>query len=356
MNKINEAELPKIGYTCAYTPLPIIAAAGFSPYRILPMGDSPDHAGRMLHDNLCPHIKKVIDIVISKKVPDLEGMVFINSCDAMRRLADAWAEIEPDKKMMLLDLPATTDASASRFYASELERMAEELAAWSGSPIEHEDLVKGIENYNHLSRMLDTVNKKMRAGKLKGGSARMQSLYNYASTNPLPTGIEYASGIIEEAESDNRPGPLVPVFLFGNVMPDPEAFAMIEDCGALIAGDDFCTGSRMFEPVQGFRTGDNLFRILAHNIQKRPPCARTFSVSEPGKIARDVAENAVACNARGVIGHTLKFCDPYLARLPFIRDELKKQGIPFLLLEGDCTLRSVGQQRTRIEAFIEMLG
>jgi len=26
-----------------------------------------------------------------------------------------------------------------------------------------------------------------------------------------------------------------------------------------------------------------------------------------------------------------------------------------LLLEGDCTLRSIEQQRTRIEAFIEML-
>jgi len=34
---------------------------------------------------------------------------------------------------------------------------------------------------------------------------------------------------------------------------------------------------------------------------------------------------------------------------------MKRAGFPLLLLEGDCTLRSIEQQRTRIEAFVEML-
>jgi len=29
--------------------------------------------------------------------------------------------------------------------------------------------------------------------------------------------------------------------------------------------------------------------------------------------------------------------------------------MPLLMLEGDCSLRTIGQQKTRIEAFIEML-
>jgi benzoyl-CoA reductase/2-hydroxyglutaryl-CoA dehydratase subunit BcrC/BadD/HgdB len=72
-------------------------------------------------------------------------------------------------------------------------------------------------------------------------------------------------------------------------------------------------------------------------------------------MAVDILDRAKACGARGVIGHILKFCDPYLARLPFVRETLKEAHLPLLLLEGDCTLRSIGQQRTRIEAFIEML-
>jgi benzoyl-CoA reductase/2-hydroxyglutaryl-CoA dehydratase subunit BcrC/BadD/HgdB len=77
--------------------------------------------------------------------------------------------------------------------------------------------------------------------------------------------------------------------------------------------------------------------------------------AEPGSIAARIAGRAQAAGARGVIGHTLKFCDPYLARVPVIREALQRLDIPLLFLEGDCTLRSIGQHRTRIEAFVEML-
>jgi len=100
---------------------------------------------------------------------------------------------------------------------------------------------------------------------------------------------------------------------------------------------------------------EDIFVQLAKAILSQPPCARTFDPDHPGKIARDILSRASACGARGVIGHTLKFCDPYLARLPAVRDTFRDAGFPLLLLEGDCTLRSIGQQRTRIEAFIEMM-
>ncbi len=50
-----------IGFTCAYTPIPLIEAAGFDPLRIFPESKAPDQAGHLLHDNLCPHVKKVLD-------------------------------------------------------------------------------------------------------------------------------------------------------------------------------------------------------------------------------------------------------------------------------------------------------
>ena len=59
-----------IGFTCAYTPLAIINAA-FMPYRILPTGDCPDQAGRILHDNLCPQVKKILDGCKCKFIDDI---------------------------------------------------------------------------------------------------------------------------------------------------------------------------------------------------------------------------------------------------------------------------------------------
>ena len=67
-------------------------------------------------------------------------------------------------------------------------------------------------------------------------------------------------------------------------------------------------------------------------------------------------DEAQRCGAKGVIAHVIKFCDPYLTRLPAVQAALKEKGLPMLVLEGDCTLRSLGQHRTRIEAFAEMLG
>jgi benzoyl-CoA reductase/2-hydroxyglutaryl-CoA dehydratase subunit BcrC/BadD/HgdB len=94
---------------------------------------------------------------------------------------------------------------------------------------------------------------------------------------------------------------------------------------------------------------------LARELLSRPPCARTVDPSRPGRLAEEIVSRALACNARGVIGHIAKFCDPYIGRLPIVSKTLRTAGIPLLLLEGDCTMRSIGQQRTRIEAFGEML-
>ena len=51
----------------------------------------------------------------------------------------------------------------------------------------------------------------------------------------------------------------------------------------------------------------------------------------------------------------MKFCDPYLMRMPAVQLRLRQAGLPLLVLEGDCTQRSLGQQRTRVEAFVEVL-
>ncbi|RJP84143.1 MAG: 2-hydroxyacyl-CoA dehydratase [Desulfobacteraceae bacterium] len=348
-----------IGFACAYTPLPLIDAAGYAPFRILPVGDFPDQAGQLLHDNLCPHIKRILDRAMSGDLPDLAGAVFINSCDAMRRMADAWIDIHKidtrkNGRTILIDLPATADSLSISFFRDELVRAADALADWRGKKIEPEAIAASIDKYNEISGLLVQIAQKFRQGRLDGGTAALQKIYNQAATSPFDDTLVRLKQLQDAPDSDAPKNKGVPVFLFGNVMPDPEAFEMIESCGAAIMNDDFCTGSRMFAPIADDDAGD-VFSRMAEALLTRQPCARTFDPARPGKIAEDVLNNAKAAQALGVIGHTVKFCDPYLERLPFIREALKNAGMPLLLLEGDCSLRSIGQQKTRIEAFIEML-
>jgi len=344
----------KIGYACAYTPLVLIDAAGFTPYRILPMSECPDQAGQLLHDNLCPHVKRILDRAISKDLPELYGVVFMNSCDAMRRLADAWRRVRPDDKIILLDLPATADEAAVAYFAGELTRLTESLSEWSGHNITNSDIAASIEHYNQLPPLFAMLRERLHQGKLAGGSTGMQTLYNKAMLAPFEKSLESLKQALAEPESKDPESDGIPVFLFGNVLPDPEALTLFESCDARIIDDDLCTGSRLFTLLD-IDPDQNLLFEISHSLLTRPPCARTFDPGQPLKMAEDILTRARASGARGVIGQTIKFCDPYLDRLPAVREKLREAGIPLLLLEGDCSLRSIEQQRTRIEAFIEML-
>jgi benzoyl-CoA reductase/2-hydroxyglutaryl-CoA dehydratase subunit BcrC/BadD/HgdB len=344
----------KMGCACAYTPLALIDAAGYTPYRILPMSECPDQAGQLLHDNLCPHVKRILDRAISKDLPDLHGAVFMNSCDAMRRLADAWKRVRPADSIILLDLPATADDAAVAYFAGELARLTESLSEWSGRNITNSDIETSIEQYNQLPPLFNRLRERLRQGVLAGGSTRMQTFYNEAMMAPFEKSARSLKQALAEPESKDPQSNGIPVFLFGNVLPDPEAMTFFESCGARIIEDDLCTGSRLFNPLEIDGNKDLVLQI-SRSLMTRPPCARTFDPARPLKMADDILTRARASGARGVIGQTLKFCDPYLDRLPMVRETLRQAGIPLLLLEGDCNLRSIEQQRTRIEAFIEMM-
>jgi benzoyl-CoA reductase/2-hydroxyglutaryl-CoA dehydratase subunit BcrC/BadD/HgdB len=344
-----------IGFACAYTPLPVIYAAGYSPYRILPTGDSQDQAGYILHDNLCPHIKRILDRALSNDLPDLAGMVFMNSCDAMRRLSDAWHRVRPDVKMILLDLPATTnDELAVSYFAGEISKLVNTVSDWSGNKIENDDIEYGILLYNQIADFMNELAEKIHGGKTDISVSVLQRLFNRSVTGSPVSFIEDARKTISESSPGKEINEGVSVFLFGHVLPDPEAFQLFESCSAKITGDDLCTGSRFFSPFPADGRKD-IVKSLAEAILLRPPCARTIDSAIPGKIGNILVSKAKKAGARGAIGHILKFCDPYFSRLPSIRDEFRKAGMPLLFIEGDCTLRSIGQQQTRIEAFIEML-
>lgn len=346
----------KIGFTCAYTPVSLIEAAGFSPFRIFPETTSPDQSGHLLHDNLCPHVKKVLDRALSGDLPDLAGMVFINSCDAMRRLSDAWQAARPNDRVILLDLPSGRTPTDTAFLAGEYERLAATLFEWRGQSVDPETIREKVgavlPEWNRLAASVNEIENTMGREFYPGLAGKLQSVINTAATQGIPDALE-ASGAVMQELPQAQAGP-VPVFIFGNLLFDPAVYDLFEAWNMHVTGSDFCTGSRFVTPVD-IVPDQNVFRSLASAYLTRTPCARTMDTSVPGSIAGHLLARAQGSNAKGVIGFTVKFCDPYLARIPMIRDTLKEAGLPFLTIEGDCTTGAMGQQQTRIEAFTEML-
>jgi benzoyl-CoA reductase/2-hydroxyglutaryl-CoA dehydratase subunit BcrC/BadD/HgdB len=282
-------------------------------------------------------------------------VVFVNSCDAMRRLADAWRTTFERDRVAFLDLPMAADERSVGFLAAEISRLKDVLTRWSGRSVTAADLEASFARYNQLADSLQALRVRHRQRARRGGAAFIQSFTHQAMTEPLADVLARLPAAIAEFDALPQATDLTPVYLFGNVLPDPEMFAFFESCGANIAGDDLCTSGRAFARHDGLPDLRDC-RPLARGLLARPPCARTVDAANAGRLAEDVADAAKACGARGVIAHFMKFCDPYLARLPAIRTALQEAGLPLLALEGDCTLRSLGQQRTRVEAFVEMLG
>jgi len=350
--KSSESKL--IGFACAYTPLALIDACGFVPYRLLPLGDSPEKGGMLLHDNICPHVKRILDRALSDDIPELFGIVFMNSCDAMRRLADAWLMTRPSDRVVVVDLPANRSKSSINYFGKELARLANVLAGWGGCELTDEKIGGSIGRYRELSFAIDILSRRAHDGTLKGGMETMQKIYNQSVTLPIDEVLASINQKLAEPETPAEQGAGVPVYLMGNVLVDPMALAIFEKCGAQIIAGDICTGSRMHATID-FSGSEDVFTRLARGLLLRRACARTFDAAEPGGIARDVVERVKSCGARGVIVHVMKFCDPYLTRLPYISEALRTVGIPVLVLDGDCSLRSIGQFTTRIEAFVEML-
>lgn len=345
-----------MGHACAYTPLPLLHAAGYTPYRVLPTGDAPDRAGQILHDNLCPHVKRILDRALQGDLPELEGMIFMNCCDPMRRLADGWRTVRPADHVMLVDLPVTADHRAVSFFADEISRLRGALSDWTGRRVTDDAIEASTKLYNRLDEMVTQVTDKVRRQVLEsnGDGVRVQDLFNRAATEPVERVLEDLRTLAALPEADPRTQQGVPVFLFGNVLPDAAAFDLFQACGVRIVVEDLCTSSRSLTPILAESRGQGIQR-LAEALLSRPKCARTFDPAQPGKMSDEILNRARDCGAKGVIGYTMKFCDPYMARLHSVRRTLREAGLPLLLLEGDCTMRSIGQQRTRIEAFAEMM-
>ncbi|MFQ5956903.1 MAG: acyl-CoA dehydratase activase, partial [Candidatus Brocadiales bacterium] len=129
---LEDDSLPKIGYLCTYTPIEIIRAAGFHPVRVRGLEGCEGGAEEHLCTNLCPYIKAVMEEKLSGALEGLEGMVFVNSCDGMRRLYDAWRAIDGDRKFnYILDLPKTNDDAAVEYFAVLIEGFKEKLETHS---------------------------------------------------------------------------------------------------------------------------------------------------------------------------------------------------------------------------------
>ncbi|MEO0005460.1 MAG: 2-hydroxyacyl-CoA dehydratase family protein [candidate division WOR-3 bacterium] len=339
-----------VGYFCQYVPVELIFAAGAIPVR-LARGNyfSSVRGERFLRPDACPFCKSCLGKFETDPLYRLtDALVFVNTCDMMRRLPEA---VSANIKIPIfqLYLPRTAEPFPNRVQGFERQIML--LKAWltglTGEEVKEERVLTAITQYNSLRQAISQIDegRALVPPRVKGSEIFGLALLAWL-LEPQKASRVLLRHSSTPTSTSNYSAPRV--LLAGSILAEEERdlIELIEE-GADIVADVVCTGARFFAgsvELQG-----NPFHSLAHFYFNRIPCA----YRRPNNLLYDKLKQLILERAvQGIIYKTLLYCDPWRFEAKFLRQTL---GLPVLEIDGDYSQTNREQLRTRIEAFVEML-
>src|SRR4030042_1748474 len=154
--KTTKDERFRIGWLCTYTPEEIILSAGFTPTRILGE-DRVNKAEGYFPTNFCPYLKSSWESILND-INKLSAIVFVNSCDGMRRAYDICKNYKPQTPSFILDVPKINTDASLKHFSNNLFELAGFLEELKKSKIEYGTLKKSIDFVNKKRTLLKKLN------------------------------------------------------------------------------------------------------------------------------------------------------------------------------------------------------
>jgi benzoyl-CoA reductase/2-hydroxyglutaryl-CoA dehydratase subunit BcrC/BadD/HgdB len=338
---------------CSYTPIEIIYSAGFLPYRIIGHSDPPQNADSYIHPNFCQFVKSTIDIAIDGGYDFLDGVVFVNSCDAMRRLHDVWKRYIPTKFIHILDIPMGNLSIGEKYLKEEFTKLKIALEKHASIHISDEDIKNAIKIFNESRLIYNQLNSLRKENPPSiTGTELMKLTSDFFKTEPKIWNdktqiiLEKNKKQTEKGATNNKPR----ILLSGSPLHEIDFISFIEEIGLNVVYEDLCTGSKFFDLV--IKDSHDLMASLSEAYLNRTPCARMMQIK---KRVQQIYNNAIKFDVDGVIYHSLKFCDTCLYDVPTLKTMLSENDLNVLFIESDGGLGNINQIRTRIEAFSEII-
>lgn len=351
-----------IGYFCCYVPEEIITAFGMVPYRIQGNQSLPiDEADALFEPTACPFARSCFNLALKGEYDFLDGFVAPHSCDTVERLYHIWRHNKPASFNHYVNVPHMMGPSSQAFYRKELAYFIKCLEDWSGRKLDTEKLRDAVRHYNERRVLLrDLYNLRKADPPLVSGTEITKVLVAGMGI-PAAEYMALVRRFIDEVKERPQPKPqkIPRIFLWGNEIDDIAFVKLIEESGAHVVMDDLCTGTRSFwDDIP--ETADPLDGIAAGYLAKHCPRSNTPQTetregdleNRYGYIRRFIKE----WQANGAIFYIVRYCDTCELEGPDLREYLNNLGIPVLMIEDDYSTSTIGQLRTRVQAFLEMIG
>lgn len=344
-----QTDRPVIGTFCSYVPDEVIIAAGALPVRIMRVPGEFGEADASLQAYACCLARGALQLGLTKGVDFLDGVVFANTCDTMQCLADIWLE-NVGGFVETFMMPVHIGHPAAREYTvAEVRRFADSLGSQLGVEIS-DDLLSQAATACRAARSALTRLQERRQGPSPILTARQYYDAMMARwVMPPEEFVPIIEAILSTAPSIDRTDPRIVIAggpMYGNALPD-----LLDELGVCWVADDLCIGKRA--ATIGGEPTDDPIRTIADRLLDRPMCPTKHADDhDPGHVVVEAARQA---RADGVIVYRLKFCEPHSFDYPRVKRSLDQAGLPNMLLEVESPDSSIGQLRTRLQAFTEML-
>jgi benzoyl-CoA reductase subunit C len=341
-----------MGTRCIFVPDEVVWAAGMLPFPLYGTPEPVRQADAYFQSCSCEFVRNVFDLALDDRFAFLDGLAMPNTCDAIRRLYDLWAEYRRDIPAWIINNPQKLGAVGNEAYwLEELKRFQGWVEQVAGTGVTDEKLRRAIGLYNETRALLKRIwsLRREESPPLSGEEALLVGMA--ATIMPRDRANDLLRRLLEEItarKGEEKFGPRI--LVTGSIVDHPAVIRMIEEEGGLVVAEDLCTTMKTFwHPVE---EGGPPLESLVRAMNRRPLCA----CMHPFEARLDYLQELVdEFRVDAVINFNLKYCHSFLYDAPLLRQALEKRNVPVSVLETGHDMSGHGQLRTRVQAFIEML-
>jgi benzoyl-CoA reductase/2-hydroxyglutaryl-CoA dehydratase subunit BcrC/BadD/HgdB len=358
-----------VGYTCLFAPIELILAADAIPVRVNSgWYDSTKIGDRVVPVEVCPVIRSTIGAQMIGLSPFLElsdALISVLTCDGMTKFSEIISDYKP---VWGMNIPRVKDAAHSlRFWEDEILLMKQRLEQLTGNKITRKKLKKAIEETQRSTKAFRRLQDLRKGHPVIMGRDAMLVTQTYLWDDKVRW-TEKTEALCDELEKRAQrkewvcPPDTPRILLAGTPMFWPDNWklpTLVEEANpkGIIVADELCSGERILNDPVGIDewTMDDMIRAIGerHLMASTCPC---FTSSDGNEDRINWLVNKVKdSNVQGVIYYVLRGCMLYAMEYSRIKKAMDKINIPMYYLDTDYTREDVGQMKTRVEAFLEML-
>jgi benzoyl-CoA reductase/2-hydroxyglutaryl-CoA dehydratase subunit BcrC/BadD/HgdB len=356
-----------LGYSCYFVPEVLLNLEGCFSVRMRAPGiNDISIATYYMSEKTCMYSRSLLERAIEGGYNFMAALISTETCSMMNRCHEHFEMLnlvkEYNEKFFVshIDSPFVTRDYALKHYEKQLRKhVLNRLGEVYGVDVSDEALLAAIKKHNALCRVVSEIGeyRKLENPPITGYEFHLIELVSECCPHDLI--MPYLQETLEELKTrrpDEKPWYRVRVVLGGGENDDPEFTKLIEDAGAFVVADRYCFGSLPGREEIEIKEGETPLAAVARHYIETNQCPRFMNPEKVQGRKAYLKQLAEDYHADGLIVQQMKFCEYWEYERMYCQQVMEADyGLPCMGIEKEYVNTSVGQLRTRFQAFVEAL-